>query len=327
MKRRISANKGFTLVEVMVAFMIFGIMAAMVAVLLNTTLAVKRENLDIEENIDRQAKAYYLSERDKEFKSDDGTIAFDFSGGTIDFDFQVGYEGDEEDLLKYEYIIGDVDYDSHLTGGGGSSGMSGSVADRLDSRILVTKGIDSISLKAQDMGTKDGGYMYKFAMLINSGSLDPDYEYFAQIKMIFPDEIIGYGYYAGGVPTTNTYGIDFRMKELTNNTIRFGSAMPSGAPKSTDKSMFTEASYKNFYVILSSPINVEDLNEIFGYSDSEKTSTKAGDSFLFTPYIEYVYDSSGGIKDTIEHVNVLGGYPKAPAVDDSTAEAEETSES
>ena len=51
MLKKLRSRRGFTIVEVMVAFVIFAIMAGMVGTILSTTMRAKQENIDVEEEI------------------------------------------------------------------------------------------------------------------------------------------------------------------------------------------------------------------------------------------------------------------------------------
>ena len=54
MLKKLRSRRGFTIVEVMVAFVIFAIMAGMVGTILSTTMRAKQENIDVEEEIAAQ---------------------------------------------------------------------------------------------------------------------------------------------------------------------------------------------------------------------------------------------------------------------------------
>ena len=51
MFKKILSRRGFTIVEVLVAFVIFSIMAAMIAMILNTTMRTRQGNIDLENEI------------------------------------------------------------------------------------------------------------------------------------------------------------------------------------------------------------------------------------------------------------------------------------
>ena len=60
MLKKFLSRRGFTIVEVLVAFVIFSIMAAMIAMILNTTVRTKQENIVLEDEISSQKEKYYL---------------------------------------------------------------------------------------------------------------------------------------------------------------------------------------------------------------------------------------------------------------------------
>ena len=57
MLKKLRSRRGFTIVEVMVAFVIFAIMAGMVGTILSTTMRAKQENIDVEVEIADQTQA------------------------------------------------------------------------------------------------------------------------------------------------------------------------------------------------------------------------------------------------------------------------------
>ena len=59
MLKKFLSRRGFTIVEVLVAFVIFSIMAAMIAMILNTTVRTKQENIVLEDEIANQKEKYY----------------------------------------------------------------------------------------------------------------------------------------------------------------------------------------------------------------------------------------------------------------------------
>lgn len=328
MLKKYLSRRGFTIVEVLVAFVIFSIMAAMIAVILNTTLIARQENIDLENEIAEQKSKYYLNTQDMTYSTKDGTIQLQFDGGgDIDIDYSIGNPNEETDDNKVEldYYIGDVDYDAMYKDNNGKNGDDGvgSVMSRLDSRIYGTSGIDEIYIKAKDLGAVSNGYRYEFdVMPVSTSLVGSQYEFHAQFKMVFPCTIVDYGYihHISQQPINKEEGFSYNINLATpiSDTLCIGSRM------SKDDSMFKEASYKKIWVTLSSKIDVDDLNKIFGTSGSDQTTNKEGDYYLFTPYIEKVEQGEEGSHDdagTIKHINIFGAFPKESTDDPSTSEA------
>lgn len=325
MMKKILSRRGFTIVEVMVAFVIFSIMAAMVATILNTTMKSKQQNIVIEDEIAEQKSKYYLNTQDMEYKdkTTDGTIDLDFSatgGGKVSIDYSTGNPNKPEDdnQMELDYYIGHLNYKPSSSKD--DSGKTGSVTDRLDSRIYGTSGIDEIDVKVKELGNIKGGYTYIFEVLPMSSTLvGSQYEYHAQFKMKFPSTIVDYGYVdlvsrdpGEGQLQAKTEGWNkgINLANVSNsagssNVICIGSRMSDA--KDGKPSMFGSSSYKKFWVTLSSHIDTSDLNQIFGFSETDGTSTKTGDVYTFKPYSETVKGEDGD--GTITHPNIFGAFP------------------
>ena len=318
MLKKFLSLRGFTIVEVLVAFVIFSIMAAMIAMILNTTVRTKQENIVLEDEIANQKEKYYLNTQDMTYSSKDGTIQLNFDGGgQVDIDYSIGNPNKDTDdhYVELDYYIGDVDYNAMYNNKGkdGDSGV-GSVMERLDSRIYGTSGIEDIYIKVKDLGAVDGGHRYEFDVLPVSSTLaGAQYEFHAQFKMLFPAKIVDYGYIhhidKKPINKDEGYNYNFNLATPTSNVLCIGSRM------SKDTSIFsdTDTAYKKLWVTLDSEIDISDLNKIFGTSGTDQTSNKSGDVYHFTPYIEKVEEGKEGPHDdpgTIKHVNIFGAFPK-----------------
>lgn len=206
--KKLRTKRGFTLVEVMVAFVIFSIMAAMVAGLLMTINRTKQENLKIESEIEQQKNAYYLTEQDTSYAASNkaGTLNFHFSGvSDFGIDYEIGNPNDASytGFLEINYPVGNVDYskleENNPEEVDPKKGGKG-VTDRLDSRIYGDEDIDTISVKlVYDAGYTGTGYRYKVYSTCNSAKYKADttsdYRNYSQYRLVFPSPILEYGYF------------------------------------------------------------------------------------------------------------------------------------
>lgn len=332
MLKKLKSRRGFTIVEVMVAFVIFAIMAGMVTMILNQAIMQKRHNKEVDAQLAQQESKYYLNTQSYKYNTSDGKLQLNFTGGsTVDINYEYGDpNGDDDDVeLRLKYLIGQYGLltksSSGSTGSDDNSGGS-SVMSRLDSRIYGTAKIDSVSLKAEDRGAVEGGYLYLFKVLVTAPDLvGTQYEYHAQLKILMPNTVVDYGYVGVGDALQNKASganKDYKVSLPSPSTICVGSNMPKGwyEYNSTHRKSFVSASsYVGFWVVLPEQIDVSDLNKIFGTSGTNQTSNKTGDSYTFTPYVEVSKDDSGN-EITTTHVNIFGAFPLEETPDPGTTE-------
>ncbi|MDE7229053.1 MAG: prepilin-type N-terminal cleavage/methylation domain-containing protein [Oscillospiraceae bacterium] len=156
LKRFYSKRSGFTLVEIIVAFAVFAIMASMICQMLDLAVRARQSNNAYQRELDTQEHLLTLVEKNSEnFKDPDGTIKLPFDDGTVvelPFDRLSAMTDAEFDSQGLNYFLAPVNYqsDGEVTpnGGSGSGGgaNSGSQASRMDTRITGTGGISNIQI-------------------------------------------------------------------------------------------------------------------------------------------------------------------------------------
>lgn len=113
MKKIFSKKSGFTLVEIVVAFAVFAIFAAMITQVINLSIDRKKSNLEFEKNVEREQENLILTKLD-DSGFDDGTAADDqlhlsFDGGTMDIDYQMkDVNGNVGNAGGINYFVGNL---------------------------------------------------------------------------------------------------------------------------------------------------------------------------------------------------------------------------
>lgn len=329
--KKLLSKKGFTIVEVMVAFVIFAIMAAMVCAIVQQTMQTKRENIELEGEIENQQVTYYGKTLDRTY--DDASsenLTFNFNDvSPVNIGYSVGDPNavDADNKIKLEYFVGDVDYNAMLGKGApmdptNNNSSSGSVADRFEqTNIYGSNGLTDIQvIMKRDNDYTGDGYRY-FVASKAIGPEDKQYDRFKQYRIIFPAKMLSYGYadFTDASKTFTTAGVSTEYKlTLTNNsTTEKGdtSTIRISAAQTTLKPVLTKQGFTGFYVVLNKELETisPDLNlyKIFGVSSTKQdVDTKPSDgNYKFSRYVETV-KQEGGSEVDITHTNVFAAVEK-----------------
>lgn len=336
--KKLLKKRGFTIVEVLVAFVIFAIMAGMVSMILAQVNVARRQNTDTAEEIQQQKETYYLKDPDVSYDSSKqkGKLEFNFDNSTnIEIPYMLGDSNEtDENVLALEYFVTQYTKDAKgSTGGGGDTPADdpdnpGSVTSRLDTRIYGATGVDYVVLVIKkDESYTGSGYRY-FIKSRSDFSGFAQQERYAQYRILFPSVIKDYGYIDNyDTPRTiktwrdgNAY--DYEVYSPYNRTLRISNKITGDKMPLSDSLQFV-----NYYVVLEKPLEDIDaglnLHKIFGYSDSVKTERPSDGGYRFQPYAEDKYDKKGTFVKTVTHYNVFGAFENAstPATTEATTEA------
>lgn len=204
-KRLFSKRSGFTLVEIIVAFAVFAIMAAMIVQILDLVSWQRRSNTEYANGLDEQEQ--YLVTHDKlgynEANGKDGTLKLDFSDTvklTVDYQMNGASPTGEGGGLSY-FVSQEGKRDENSGGDDGGddedddNNNTGAQTDRMDARITGTKGFDYVSvnkvIKVKDITDESGKIIqtvYAFELCANAGSgMNKDDIPYANYRLYFND--------------------------------------------------------------------------------------------------------------------------------------------
>lgn len=162
LKRLFSKRSGFTLVEIIIAFVVFALFATMIMQILNMVSYERRSNAQFSDKIDEQELAL-LTKTKKEFDGStvDGKLELDFGTyGKVETDYQMygKFVGDSSDGLEVDglaYFQGDEIVSAmppveENPGGDDSDkdsdGDGGSQMNRVNTRIAGSRGLDYVAV-------------------------------------------------------------------------------------------------------------------------------------------------------------------------------------
>lgn len=204
MKKLLSKKNGFTLVEILVAFVIFAIMSAMVMSVVQVAISARNANNQFARELAHQEEDLVRKDKTYKYDSTDTTLP----AGTMNFNFQnedgdpagtasFGYQAHSTDDTKFadnlyeglNYFIGDVEYTDKPIKDDDNKYNSASQAGRYDTRITGTKGFMYVRVvKAEKDSTYSGtGVRYLFETAVIPDTTDSISLKFAQYKLYFKD--------------------------------------------------------------------------------------------------------------------------------------------
>lgn len=160
LKRFYSKRSGFTLVEIVIAFAVFAIMASMICQILQLSVAARNSNNIYQRELAKQQAALTVIEKtSKDFDKEAGSMQFTFTDGTkVEIPYAMisanpDLEGDDRYSGEgHAYFLGNVNYQANgeISPGGGSESPTGSgtgsLMSRMDTRLTGTGGIGFIRI-------------------------------------------------------------------------------------------------------------------------------------------------------------------------------------
>lgn len=213
MKRLFSKRSGFTLVEIIVAFAVFAIMAAIIVQMMGLVVSQRLSNNEYARSLEDQQENLITKDKSDTDKINDSNKTGDLSIKLTDkddgsvLDITMPYEmrsadGTKGDANGLNYFLSNVEYDSDgtgTTGGSGGSGgggsSTGSQTSRLDTRITGTKGFEQITVrevsKDPDTDGLESGqtrYLFRVSAMTGDSFADEDIPY-AQYRLFFYDSV------------------------------------------------------------------------------------------------------------------------------------------
>lgn len=203
MKRLFSKRSGFTLVEIIIAFAIFAIMASMIVQILNLMVRRKVQNKQYEDKLSAQEQTFVAKTKNMEYTAEtpDGQLVLQFkdNGGAEipvePIDYQLKNWDDDNPKNSINYFAGDYEYDLDEEGSehsgdedpeggdgdeatvGGSSQMS-----RFDTRITGTKGIRTVQV---DVSHTPDTTKYTLTVTIDDSGVDTVINGHQQVTLFF----------------------------------------------------------------------------------------------------------------------------------------------
>lgn len=202
MNKLLSKKNGFTLVEILVAFAIFAIMASMVMAIVQLAIRERSSINELAKEIAVQEEDLVRMDKIQEYDETDstlptGTFSFAFQNeagedkGTATIDYQMHTTDDSKNTGNLyngvNYFIGDVEYKDVTTDDPDKN--SGSLAAQYDTRITGTKGfmyVKMVNVKKDETYTGTG-VRYLFETAVIPDTTDSISLKFAQYKLYFKD--------------------------------------------------------------------------------------------------------------------------------------------
>ena len=203
MLKKISRKRGFTLVEVLVAFVIFAIMAAMVGVILQSTMRVKQQNLDDAAAIEAQKQAYY--QKNQPISKDDydalkstnrnDDVEFKIGGTDYSIDYVAADPFTGNQTFELQYYIGEKGNEpwNAAGDGAGDGGQGSDVLGGLNCGLYGSNGIESITVSMAKRNDVANRY-YVFMSVSDNEQTESVLKPFQSLIISFPYPIVSYGY-------------------------------------------------------------------------------------------------------------------------------------
>lgn len=242
MKRIFSNKSGFTLVEIVVAFAVFAIMAGMILSMVQLTVKARTSNTELSLRTEQQTEfltRYYINEGDDAYVTGeaDGEFNLNFIGETCDVSMNYAIRGMEtNEAAGINYFVGNTSYDNPAGGGGGGGGLGGgngsvlgqSQAAQVDTRISGNKNFTYITVKSvehkkcsacllSDSCPHNGGELCEHCKANGATSCphNSGYKYYITVSALGKSKTNG-----GTVPNEEVPFLQYRLRFYTDTSYK-----------------------------------------------------------------------------------------------------------
>lgn len=349
MSKIISKRSGFTLVEIVVAFAVFAIMAAMLVSLAGLAVRQRQANNNFSRELLNQQKYLAEHERETAYNAADngGKFEFDFGGGlNASLDYSVVRASDDATSEGgIRYFVADANVNNKpVPGGDVGDGDGGSLvlAEKVDSRLYgssnfeyirvqnVNKVTDPSVLSALGVPTDSSMYTLDVYAVDNDAAIRKEDTRLARnYKMRFESDVLDCGYVGNGsnyISYQNaSFGSDgkvsgggsnqFEILPCSDDTVRV--SIPHGiinkyfeSGSINDSNCFPGVESK-FYVVLKGNVTL--------------TESSFGSNVTLNEYSQHVYypvtaavtttDKDGkDHTENVDFINVYGAFAKSGTV-------------
>ena len=242
MSKFFSKRSGFTLVEIVVAFAVFSIMAAMLVSLAGLAVRQRQSNNNLSRDLSNQQA--YLAEHEREtlYNAADygGTFEFDFGGGLNAPPLNYSVVRASDDATSeggIRYFVADANVNNKpVPGGDDGDGDGGSLvlAEKVDSRLYGSSNFEYIRVQnvnkvtdpsvLSDLGVPSDSSMYTldvYAVDNDAAIRKEDTRLARNYKMRFESDILDCGYVGSSILDCGYVGSSSNYISYQNAT--FGS--------------------------------------------------------------------------------------------------------
>lgn len=357
MKRLFSKKSGFTVVEIVMAFLIFSIMAGMILAVLRLTVEQRKANNDFAQELDAQTQT--LVQKDKEKKSAayaDGQITLTANGtdiASINYATAGVTAGNTADGINY--FIGEYNdvKGAELTNDS-FDGNGKAVNKRVDSRIYGSTGFKEIRIYEIKRDTSYTGVGVKYLIECSAGNVkkmtdagtESDENAFSneltpyrQYILFFPNQNIKEAGYVEGFSHRNakTVSAPLTQNKYSVNNVGKSSVLisiPKGA--GSDEDDFWSYLHTKLYIVFendpgilpagtdsTASLSSTDKKKAFGYfGDNVEMESTGAYAYFTSGTADTVVNSGKEKKDCIRCDNIYGVMKSSeevnPEPDDET---------
>ncbi len=350
MSKFFSKRSGFTLVEIVVAFAVFSIMAAMLVSLAGLAVRQRQSNNNLSRDLSNQQA--YLAEHEREtvYNAADygGTFEFDFGGGLNAPPLNYSVVRASDDATSeggIRYFVADANVNNKpVPGGDDGDGDGGSLvlAEKVDSRLYGSSNFEYIRVQnvnkvtdpsvLSDLGVPSDSSMYTldvYAVDNDAAIRKEDTRLARNYKMRFESDILDCGYVGSSsnyISYQNaTFGSDgkvsgggsnqFEILPCSGDTVRV--SIPHGiiskyfeSGSINDSNCFPGVESK-FYVVLKGDVALTESS--FG---SNVTLNEFGQHVYYPVKAKVTTTDKDGNDHTedVNFINVYGAFAKAGTV-------------